>query len=1075
MSAIVSTTLLEAVEKFSIAQPERVAFSWLDDHGDVVSSLTYGDVAEQSSRLAAHLVRDRGIGAGERVLLVYPPSLQFVVVFLGCLKAGIIAVPTFPPDPNRLNKDVAMFSVIAASCGAKIALTSSSYNQATKLATIKSGVLLEKGAAWPQLDWIVTDSVLVDSKLAYSEASALQRPPNDVAFLQYTSGSTSEPKGVVITQKVLAHNLKLIITGLKADQSTVVVSWLPQYHDMGLIGSYLGALYCGGCGFYLSPVSFIRNPVLWIMAMSKYRATHIQAPNFAYALCARKFLAHVARTKTPLSPIDLSSVKHMINAAEPVEASSIDMFYGVFCKYGLANNVIFPTYGLAEHCVYCCSNGEQRLVLDKIALERDRRVRIIAPGQDTDVGSTIVSLGCGKPSESDSVDLRIVDTEGLFPVPEGIVGEIWIKSLSTAAGYWGLADKTKEDFDAALSEDLGEGSIYGGGEAGFLRTGDLGFMHNGELFICGRLKDLIIIRGRNHYPQDIERTAESIKPVVDGYEEVSLRGGCSAAFSVPVSGQEMLHYAVEVSCSKVSQTIASGLIDHIRGEINRVHGVVPAVILLLEPRSIPKTTSGKIARQWARRAYLDGTMKILDSWSSSDAMGNEGMEASAAPSQGLMGAVEHDDDAIDPTGQPVDFVLDMLKKAVAVCTEQSNAELIATDVPLMNLGMDSLRGVQLQSILERKFTVPLPEELMFEHDATLRTIGNALIAGGVVRPRPFMINMWDVVSAVRKLAEKTPKGRPPPPGPLPQQWFKERMRRSDVDNHTFPDGCATPKASLETRDEKRFLFLSAILLSGPLLLLATSILLLVLLPTQASFASISILTSLFLFPIDLKTWPARFRRSALLESATRFFSFRVIVERVVDPKVPVIFAVGPGTSLPVGSLLLCLAGEFFLGFNIQLLLRRAIISFPLAGALFRLMGCVEDSPQALRNALKAKRSVCIGFSSVNGTKEDSILLPRNKDFVYAALEQGAQIIPCYCFGSSQATAAKPFPGTLAQFPARVPLLFVIGRPVVCPQVDEPSPELVNEFHESFLREERRIFEAYKNTFAPTELRLTLKR
>jgi 1-acyl-sn-glycerol-3-phosphate acyltransferase len=230
-----------------------------------------------------------------------------------------------------------------------------------------------------------------------------------------------------------------------------------------------------------------------------------------------------------------------------------------------------------------------------------------------------------------------------------------------------------------------------------------------------------------------------------------------------------------------------------------------------------------------------------------------------------------------------------------------------------------------------------------------------------------------------------------------------------------------------------------------------------------------------LFPIDLKTWPARFRRSALLEAATRFFSFRVIVERAVDPKVPVILAVGPGTSLPVGSLLLCMASEFFLGFNIHLLLRRSILSFPLAGTLFRLLGCVEDSPQALRNALKSKRSVCVGFSSVSGTNEDSILLPRNKDFVYAALELGAQIIPCYCFGTSQATSAKPFPGTLAQFSSRVPLLFVIGRPVACPQVDKPSPELVNEFHESFLREERRIFEAYKNTFAPAELRLTLKR
>jgi len=1079
------TGLLSRLGAWTRSQPDKIALAWLDETGHVSQSMSYSEIDLQSSRLAAHLSKRSGLSQGSRVLLVYPPSLQFIVAFLACLKAGLIAVPTFPPDPSKLNKDVQMFGVIASSCGAKVALTSTTYSLASKLATVTSSVLFaaDKTVKWPELDWIVTDDIMTNASLEWRG----QERSSDVAFLQYTSGSTSEPKGVIITQEALAHNLTLIITGLSATSDTVVVSWLPQYHDMGLIGSFLGAMYCGGCGFYMSPISFIRNPVVWISCMSKYRATHVQAPNFAYALTARKFLAYLARnSKAPQQTYDLSSVRHMINAAEPVEASSIDLFYAVFGKYGLKPNVIFPTYGLAEHCVYVCSNGKERLVLDKVALERDRRVKTVVQGKEGET-STIVILGCGRPCDSASVDLKIVDTEGLNPLPEGRVGEIWIKSMSMAAGYWGLEEKTKEDFAASLSEDLGEGSIHGGGPGGFLRTGDLGFLYNGEVFICGRLKDLIIVRGRNHYPQDIERTAESIASVVVGYDEVSLRGGCSAAFSVPIGGQEMLVYAAEVSCTKISADIATGLIDRIRAEVSRVHGVSPSVILLLEPRTIPKTTSGKIARQWARRAYLDGTLKILDSWSGLDVQGNDGIEASAAAMEGPGGGViERDEDAIDPTGQPLEFVLEALKKAVSVCTEQPHAfEGIAVDVPLMNLGMDSLRGVQLQCILERKFTVPLPDELMFEPDATLRTIGNALVAGGVVRPRPFMLNSWDVISAVRKLAEKTPKGRPPPSGPLPQQWFRERRRSADVDTHTFPDGCATPKATLGAQEERSVVLFSSLVFSGPLIMLLCCLLVIALLPLKMGLAAAAVIVCASLVQIDLKVWPAYFRRSALLEFLARFFSLRIVIERPVDMTTPAVFAVGPGTPLPFGSIIMCMISEFFLGSNVQPLLAKAMFRFPLAGAFFRLISCLPNEPETVRKALAAMRHVCVGFDGATATasgnsKADFVSLPRNKDFIQAAIEQGAQIIPCYCFGSSLAVPNTPptpgfvIAGTQGSFLpllSRTPLLMVIGRPIACPKVEKPTLELVNEFNETYCREIRRIFDKFKNAHYDRQLEI----
>lgn len=1043
--------LLDCIEYWAQEQPNKVAFSFLDDGGEITQSLTYAEINLQSSRLGAHLISLPGVKAGDRVLLVYPPSLQFIVAFLGCLKAGLIAVPTFPPDPAKLNKDLAMFSVIAQSCTATLALTSSLYSLATKLAAFKSAVLFDKGAtAWPeQLTWIVTDSVLNDPSLVAPFASRR----SEIAFLQYTSGSTSEPKGVVITRAALAHNLTLIVTGLRASKTTVVVSWLPQYHDMGLIGSYLGALYCGGAGYYLSPVSFIRNPVLWMVAMSRYRATHVQAPNFAYALTARKFLAHVQRGPKQGSSMaidasfDLSSLQHMINAAEPVEAASIDLFYAVFCKFGLPR-CIFPTYGLAEHCVYVCSNGKERVIVDKTALERDCRVKEVVVADADSASDHVVVLGCGRPADSASVVLVIVDIDGLSVLPEGRVGEVWIKSSSQAAGYWGLPDKTAEDFGASLSEDCGEGSIHGGGEGGFLRTGDLGFLCRGEVFICGRLKDLVIIRGRNHYPQDIERTAEAVA-VTGEYDEVGLRGGCSAAFSVSTSGQEMLVYAAEVTSSKLAPVMSAELFDKIRQEVSRVHGVLPAVILLLEPRTIPKTTSGKIARQWTRRGYLEGTLKVLDSWSSADAQGNEGIEASAVPAVGLLGAVEHDQDAVDPTGQPLEFVLGILKRAVATCVEQDNAEGIATDVPLMHLGMDSLRGVQLQALLERKFTVPLPEELMFEPDATLRTIGTCLVAGGVVRSRPVMLNMWDVVAAVRKIADKTPPGRQPPSGPLPNIWFRERQRRADVDTHLFPDGCATPKATLNPGDATLVWRWASAIKYGRIGIIMAAFLLsllgLLLLPSlSVGVAVAAVLASLAALSIsraradleNLGTSPLR--RSATFEALVRHFSLRVITERPVDlSTTPAVFAVASSIQeLALPQTFLIMLSEFFLGKSMR-----------------HALGETE-----IKKALRAGVSVCLGFPGSSQTPQaDMLALRRNKDFVVAAIESGAQLVPCFCFGAASC---------LAKLEERPQLLMVIGRPIACPLVQNPTLELVNEMHEVWLREVKRLHATHQRCIDP---------
>lgn len=343
--------------------------------------------------------------------------------------------------------------------------------------------------------------------------------PNDLAFLQYTSGSTSDPKGVMISHGNLSHNLTIITNELNASDKTVVVSWLPQYHDMGLIGSYLGVIYCGGSGYYMSPMTFLQRPMIWIEAISKYHGTHIQAPNFAYKLTARKFSAEDYNVSSDRI-LNLSSLQHMINAAEPVDRNSIDIFMNSFKPYGLDENVMFPTYGLAEHTVFVCSGGKQIIKVMKENLEIDGDVIIVKEDdcENEDSASFTTIVGCGYPSKQ-KVDVRIVDTVSMSEVQNDKVGEIWVNSSSKAGGYFNKPEETQECFRASLSSLSGSESTYT-----YLRTGDLGFIHNDELFICGRLKDLIIVGGRNHYPQDIESTAEEVSD--------AFRPGCSAAFTV---------------------------------------------------------------------------------------------------------------------------------------------------------------------------------------------------------------------------------------------------------------------------------------------------------------------------------------------------------------------------------------------------------------------------------------------------------------------------------------------------------------------------------------------------------------
>ena len=611
-------SLLETLAHWVKQTPEKPLYSFVDNKGEETAALTYASLTTRSGLLAQKLLSDIGVVAGDRVLLVYEPSLEFIVAFFACLRAGLTAVPCFPPDPRGKSKDLHMFTAVQANSGASVVLTSSKYQFAKKVSGLKA-MLSRSSTKWPELRWVVTDTMkLSNGGGGGAVGPSLPDAPDadGVAFLQYTSGSTSEPKGVVITHANLAHNLAAIVHQLRASPSTVVASWLPQYHDMGLIGAYLGVIYCGGSGVYMSPLSFLRDPTLWMRLVSQYGATHLQAPNFAYGLVGRK----LAQAPAGQLSLDLSSVQHMINAAEPCDVQAMDSFTRATAPFGLDAGTMFPTYGLAEHCVFVCDRGSQRLAVRSDELEENRRVVLAEPGAAEATDSAVATrsiIGCGIPNREElGIDVRIVDPESREELSADCVGEIWVNSPSKARGYWGLEERTREEFHCRLAQ--------GGSEDGYLRTGDLGFLHNDELFVCGREKDLIIIRGRNHFPQDLERCVER-EPRLGG----RLRPGCCAAFSVPrMTGsgtEEMLVIIAELrdgaaavaACTDAGDTASaeaaaalspSEVAQEMVRVIARDHGVTLGAVVLLKMRTVPKTTSGKIARKWCRDAFVGGTL-----------------------------------------------------------------------------------------------------------------------------------------------------------------------------------------------------------------------------------------------------------------------------------------------------------------------------------------------------------------------------------------------------------------------------------------------------------------------------------
>ncbi|PSF37560.1 AMP-dependent synthetase [Aphanothece hegewaldii CCALA 016] len=566
-----SESLVDLLRSRALKQPNAIAYKFLGDGENITLELSYKELDQKARSLGA-LYQNLGL-TGKRVLLMYSPGIDFVSAFLGCLYAGVVAVPAYPP---RRNQSLQRLEAIINDCQAEDVLTTSSVLQ-----NIEHN--LEQHPQLNSLRWLATDK-LVNRLTTTWQPSPINK--DSLAFLQYTSGSTGSPKGVMLTHGNLIHNLSLIHQNFGHNANSQGVIWLPPYHDMGLIGGVLQPLYGGFPVALMSPVDFLQKPVRWLEAISRYGGTTSGGPNFAYDLCVRKV------TPEQMANLDLSSWEVAFTGAEPINPQTLEQFTDKFAEVGFRHEAFYPCYGMAESTLLVTGgNKSQAPILETVeetALAKNQVIRSIATGKGT---KTLV--GCGRVKADGKI--AIVNPKTLTRCSANQIGEIWVSSESVAQGYWKQEQKTKEIFYANLATEKGN----------FLRTGDLGFLReDGELFVTGRMKNVIIIRGQNHYPQDIEQTVSQAHP--------ALRGGCGAAFGVTINSCEKLVIVHEVERTYLKKIDPKEVTWDIRQALTAQHGLQVHDIVLLKPGSIPKTSSGKIQHFLCREKFQQGTFTPIE-------------------------------------------------------------------------------------------------------------------------------------------------------------------------------------------------------------------------------------------------------------------------------------------------------------------------------------------------------------------------------------------------------------------------------------------------------------------------------
>ncbi len=570
---LVADSMAEVLLTYADRTPDALAFGFLIDGEHEGPRLTYAELDREARAVAAAL-RDVA-GPGDRALLVYAPGLAFVSAFFGCQYAGVVPVPVYPPRPGQLAQGWQVLRHIAADCTPRAILADRAV----------APFLPTDGAvpALAGLPLIVTDRL---DPVGATQGRPAATGGDDLALLQYTSGSTADPKGVMVTHRNLLHNLATLQTVFDAPPPGAGVCWLPPYHDMGLIGGLLQTVYRGAACWVMSPVALLQDPIRWLRALSRYRAEVSGGPNFAFDMCVQR------STPQQRVGLDLSHWTVAAIGAEPVDPRILDRFTAAFAPAGFRPETFYPCYGLAESTVFVTGGARTaRPVVrywDAAELERGRSVPV-APAAP----NARVIVGCGRAWMGQEV--RVADPAVRVPVADGTVGEIWVAGPSVARGYWARPTETADTFGGRLA----------GADGGpYLRTGDLGFVRDGELFITGRIKELIVVRGRNYYPHDIEATVQAAHP--------DFRPGCCAAFEVTRDGQARVVVVQEVDrrCRAVD---AAALTGDIRQAVAERHGLQVYDAVLLEYGSIPKTSSGKVRRVQCRADYQNGELRAWKS------------------------------------------------------------------------------------------------------------------------------------------------------------------------------------------------------------------------------------------------------------------------------------------------------------------------------------------------------------------------------------------------------------------------------------------------------------------------------
>jgi len=751
-------TIFEIVEFWSDVHPHQSAIEYLPDDGPKLA-ISYRELSERARHIAAQL--RQVCVPGDRVIMLLPPGPDFIVGFLGCLHAGVLAVPATEPKPRRLNDRL---SRVVSDCQPTAVLTS-----AAVAARIEPQLVCP---ALADLPWVCQAAIDQTSKddsspsFPCGDASELNREVNHdrlgmsenlataigrsgsyagsaavdhdsdtvletIAFLQYTSGSTSDPLGVAVSHRNLLHNLEMIRISFGqefnhgSDPSLRGVFWLPPYHDMGLIGGILTPLYIGGVTVLMPPTTFLKRPLSWLQAISTERALISGAPNFAYDLCASKI------SPDEISRLDLSSWEIAFCGAEPIRAETIERFCEAYEPAGFSRQSFYPCYGLAEATLFVSGNRGRRApvikTLDRRELENHRVVEVHSDAL-ADEGHaaehTTRVVGCGGPVLDG--EILIVNPETRLEVGSHEIGEIWYRGTNVASGYWNQPSKSAEVFAALLANDSSRT---------FLRTGDTGFFAGRQLFITGRLKEMLVIRGRNFYPQDLEATARLVDP--------SLIGG-GVAFSIDSSHAETLALVLEVD-RQADSALFDQLIANIRRAIAEVHDIVPETVLLVRPFSLPRTTSGKMQRLLARKMFARDRLRVLTRWDRphsandlTDLQSNRSVPPLAllatsisggAIEQGSVGIQQNATRIGDPDGESDPLQQPISEGRITHIAEEIESwlcgrlvvhgslapEEVTPDRPLAEFGLDSMATLQLAGEIEDYHKIKLNPIAMWNY------------------------------------------------------------------------------------------------------------------------------------------------------------------------------------------------------------------------------------------------------------------------------------------------------------------------------------------------------------------------